>query len=467
MKLSRKNWNSYVTRLSAINKTAGKKMQAWINKHGTDNVEALVEYAYALTTSYGEAASAAACQMYDEIAEIQQAHVPPAEPKPTQHINYVDKAIRSTLDRAPSTVPSTVSEMVKRTGAETTLKNAQRDGAYFAWVPNGDTCAFCLTLASNGWRRASRKTVNGDHADHIHQNCNCEFAISFNGPGEIEGYDPDKYLAMYEGAEGSSWKDKVNSMRREHYAANKDMINAQKRAAYARRTTYKMAGEVELPKDFGVPTKGTQISAEQLAEFEEKARAVGIEFDTKGAEPYGGFDTYCGDPKVLDQMIDDIVESKAYWGINNQEMPIKLRYESLGNIDDLAKTKGGVITLNKDIFDDTDYLKRYYSYLASHGTVEDQTWFVRGTDYRSVIWHEIGHRLFKYDNEMYGKVRKIILAEHEDIRAFGLKYLSQYAIISERGKYVELLSELLSATRSSDETRRAIAERILQEVIKP
>lgn len=237
MKLSRKNWNSYVTRLSAINKTAGKKMQAWIDKHGTNNVEALVEYAYALTTSYGEAASAAACQMYDEIAAIQKAHVPPAEPKPTQHINYVDKAIRSTLDRAPSTVPGTVSEMVKRTGAETTLKNAQRDGAYFAWVPNGDTCAFCLTLASNGWRRASRKTVNGDHADHIHQNCNCEFAISFNGPGQIEGYDPDKYLAMYEGAEGSSWKDKVNAMRREQYAANKDAINAQKRAAYARRKT--------------------------------------------------------------------------------------------------------------------------------------------------------------------------------------------------------------------------------------
>lgn len=236
MKLSRKNWNSYVTRLSAINKTAGKKMQAWINKHGTDNVEALVEYAYALTSKYGEAASAVACQMYDEIAAIQKVHVPPAEPKPTQNIKYVDKAIRSTLDRAPSTVPSTVSEMVKRTGAETTLKNAKRDGAYFAWVPNGDTCAFCITLASNGWRRASKKTINGDHAEHIHKNCDCEFAISFNGPGEIEGYDPDKYLAMYEGAEGASWKDKVNAMRRAQYAADPEKFRAQKRASYARKT---------------------------------------------------------------------------------------------------------------------------------------------------------------------------------------------------------------------------------------
>lgn len=235
MKLSRKSWNNYVSMLSAINKTAGRKMQAWIEIHGTNDVEALVEYAYALTTKYGEAASATACQMYDEIAELQKANVPPAMPKPTQNIKYVDKAVRSTLDRAPSMVPSTVSEIVKRTGAETTLKNALRDGAYFAWVPNGDTCAFCITLASNGWRRASKRTINGDHAEHIHKNCDCEFAISFNGPGQIEGYDPDKYLKMYENAEGENWKDKVNSMRRANYAANKDVINAQKRAAYAAR----------------------------------------------------------------------------------------------------------------------------------------------------------------------------------------------------------------------------------------
>lgn len=236
MKLSRTNWNNYVTRLSAINKTAGRKMLAYIEKHGTEDVDALVEYAYALATKYGEAASAVACEMYDEIATVQNAHVPPAVPKQPQNIRYVGAAVRGALSRAPSTVPSTVSELVKRTGAETTLKNAKRDGAYFAWVPNGDTCAFCITLASNGWRKASKKTINGDHAEHIHKNCDCEFAISFNGPGEIEGYDPDKYLAMYEGAEGSSWKDKVNSMRRAHYAANKDAINAQKRAAYAKKT---------------------------------------------------------------------------------------------------------------------------------------------------------------------------------------------------------------------------------------
>lgn len=243
MRLSRKEWNKYVSMLSAINKTAGLKMQAWIDKNGTGNVEALVEYAYMLTTRYGEASSALACQMYDEIAAMQTAQVPPAEPKAPQHARYVDKAVRSTMDRAPSLIPATVSEMVKRTGAETTLKNALRDGAYFAWVPNGDSCAFCRILASNGWRKASKKTINGDHAEHIHKNCDCEFAVSFNGPGEIEGYEPERYLEEYDRSEGMWWKDKVNFMRRADYEKNKDEINAQKRAAYEARKEREKSGQ--------------------------------------------------------------------------------------------------------------------------------------------------------------------------------------------------------------------------------
>ena len=57
----------------------------------------------------------------------------------------------------------------------------------------------------------------------------------FDGKPEYAGYDPDKYLEMYENAEGNSSKDKINALRREKYQQNKDKINAQKRAAYAKR----------------------------------------------------------------------------------------------------------------------------------------------------------------------------------------------------------------------------------------
>ncbi len=55
----------------------------------------------------------------------------------------------------------------------------------------------------------------------------------FDHSSMIAGYDPDKYLAMYKGAKGNSSQAKLNALRRERYAKNRDKINAQKRAAYA------------------------------------------------------------------------------------------------------------------------------------------------------------------------------------------------------------------------------------------
>ena len=93
-----------------------------------------------------------------------------------------------------------------------------------------DTCPFCLMLASRGWRRAGKKTLQGGHARHIHANCDCEYAVRFDSNTNVAGYDPEKYLAQYNAANGD-----INAMRRAQYAQNKDKINAQKRAAYAER----------------------------------------------------------------------------------------------------------------------------------------------------------------------------------------------------------------------------------------
>lgn len=136
--------------------------------------------------------------------------------------------VNATKDQNPANLPNGVSRLVKRAGADTSLRNAARDGAEWAWVPHGDTCPFCITLASNGWQNASDKVLKGGHAQHIHANCDCEFAIRFDHRTTVAGYDPEKYLAQYNAAGGD-----INAMRRIDYAARKDAINAQKRAAYA------------------------------------------------------------------------------------------------------------------------------------------------------------------------------------------------------------------------------------------
>jgi hypothetical protein len=125
--------------------------------------------------------------------------------------------------------------MVKMTGVDTTMRNAIRDSAEWAWIPRGDTCAFCISLASNGWQHASESQMKGGHAEHIHANCDCTFAIRFDSDSGVAGYDPRRYREMYNDAEGRSSRAKINAMRRQIYAENSEEINAQKRDNYAAR----------------------------------------------------------------------------------------------------------------------------------------------------------------------------------------------------------------------------------------
>lgn len=229
MQIPEKSWVEYIDRLARLNEEAGRKMADYIAKHGTGNADALIAYAQALVQKYGEGSAELACQMYDAVAEASGIDVPPAEPAPPADYGETAKMVNATK-QSPPLLQSGVSRLVKRAGADTTLKNAIRDGAEWAWVPHGDTCPFCITLASRGWQKASKKALKGDHAEHIHANCDCEYAIRFDSRTTVAGYDPDKYLEQYYDHGGD-----INAMRRAQYAKNKNAINAQKRAAYAAR----------------------------------------------------------------------------------------------------------------------------------------------------------------------------------------------------------------------------------------
>ena len=218
-----------MARLARLNQRAGQLMADYIAAHGTGDTDALIAYAHALVTKYGEGSAELACQMYDALAASARAGVPAAEPAEPASYGEIARMVQATK-ASPPQMQRGVSRLVKRAGADTTLKNALRDGAEFAWIPQGDTCAFCLTLASRGWQKASQAAIKGGHAEHIHANCDCEYAIRFDGRSTVAGYDPDKYLRQYRAA-GSD----VNALRRVNYAANRERINAQKRAAYALR----------------------------------------------------------------------------------------------------------------------------------------------------------------------------------------------------------------------------------------
>lgn len=244
-----------MARLARLNQRAGQLMADYIAAHGTGDTDALIAYAHALVTKYGEGSAELACQMYDALAAAARAEVPAAEPAEPASYGEIARMVQATK-ASPPQMQRGVSRLVKRVGADTTLKNALRDGAEFAWVPQGDTCAFCLTLASRGWQKASQAAIKGGHAEHIHANCDCEYAIRFDGASTVAGYDPEKYLKQYRDA-GSD----VNALRRVNYARNRERINAQKRAAYAARK----ALEAET-----LPTSGGMLDV--LEEYQRNAK---------------------------------------------------------------------------------------------------------------------------------------------------------------------------------------------------
>lgn len=230
MRITEKAWAEYIRRLAGLNEKAGQLMAEYIAAHGTDDARALIAYANALVTKYGEGSAELACQMYDALAAASNVSVPAAVPAATAEYGEVARMVNATKNQNPANLPNGVCRLVKRAAADTTLHNAIRDGAEWAWVPHGDTCPFCIMLASNGWQQASKKLLKGGHAEHIHANCDCEFAVRFNSSTNVAGYDPEKYLQQYRAA-GSD----VKAMRRIDYAKNHERINAQKRAAYAAR----------------------------------------------------------------------------------------------------------------------------------------------------------------------------------------------------------------------------------------
>lgn len=226
------DWERYIARLKKISDKAAAEMQAYVDRFGFGNTTAIINHAYALATRYGEAAATAACDMYDAVAAVSRVSVPAAIPAETATYGDMAKAINGAIKQAAEgQVPQIVGRKVKQAGADTTLKNAIRDGAEFAWIPHGDTCAFCITLASRGWQTASEKALKEGHAEHIHSNCDCEYAVRFSDRDGVRGYNPDIYKRIYD-SHGSD----INAIRREQYQKNKEKINEQKREAYAKRT---------------------------------------------------------------------------------------------------------------------------------------------------------------------------------------------------------------------------------------
>lgn len=156
MTISRKVWQRYIDGLRKVNDEAVRLAWRYLETHDVltqEGTNALIEYCYGLATKYGEAAAELACEMYDALAAATGATVAPAIPAATATMQETAKAVVGTLKTGNNEiVSSAVGRIVKMAGVDTTMQNALRDGAEWAWIPVGDTCAFASRLRQEAGR---------------------------------------------------------------------------------------------------------------------------------------------------------------------------------------------------------------------------------------------------------------------------------------------------------------------------
>ena len=211
-----------------------------------------------------------------------------------------------------------------------------------------------------------------------------------------------------------------------------------------------------LPKNFeDTRTIGETISPEDLSAFINKANSKGIQIGYK-KNPSGGFETYRGDPAVLDELLDRFEEqqnSKLYR--NSGAGKITLKYDDIRDARNVietgtfAQTNGTTITLNKFMFDDSDYLEKEYIKAVKQGL------FVKGTTHHNIADHEVGHILDRKVKSLYTRTLHIITSLAKDegvsVTSFIKNNISIYAATQEMNEHFpELIPEINSMLNSGN-----------------
>ena len=180
-------------------------------QNATATRDALLEVVPLLVAQYGETAAAVAADFYDNLRE--QAAAPGrfsavlADPVDVEELRG---QIRWSIDPLFSANPDPqaalgrleikVDEFTLQPGRDTISASAAKDPAKARWarVPVGDTCAFCLALASRG--AVYRSAESAGQARKFHGKCDCTPSPFWGNEPYPDGYDPDALYEQYNAA---------------------------------------------------------------------------------------------------------------------------------------------------------------------------------------------------------------------------------------------------------------------------
>lgn len=180
-----------------------------LNADGTR--DALLEAVPLLVATYGEVAATVAADFYEELrdaARVAGRFTP--LPVTSFDLEALAGRIRWSVGPLYSGSPDPagalgrlelqVDEFTLQQGRETIAESVARDPAGPRWarVPMGDTCKFCITLASRG--PVYRSAESAGRGRRFHGKCDCQATPIWPNDPLPEGYDPDALYEQYNAA---------------------------------------------------------------------------------------------------------------------------------------------------------------------------------------------------------------------------------------------------------------------------
>lgn len=217
-------------------------------------------------------------------------------------------------------------------------------------------------------------------------------------------------------------------MKREEFLAQGGVIpdSVLQKEAELRLTSDEEDGIIESQKDstnggkIKWNPKGENLNAEQKRELREYAESKGIVLT--------GYAKTDVDVSLMKQVMDDAsFLLQTYPELSGtKEKPFTLKVVNGMDANDFAMTARGndshIIQLNANAFRDEKKLAEEYQKLVDDG------WFVKGTTYRSIVMHEMGH-MYANTHKIDGfEIAKRVLGmDDKNTSIYILENLSEYA----------------------------------------
>lgn len=201
------------------------------------------------------------------------------------------------------------------------------------------------------------------------------------------------------------------------------------------------------------PDEGRRLTKQEKADLRAYAREKGVRLELPRS---------CdADPAVLRKYADAAnkvaSEFPELFGEGSRPLTIRVRTLADGDLGFSPSKARHVVDVSEASVRSERALAREYKKLADEG------WFVPGTSYEAVIYHELGHR-YASRNKISGmRIARAIIGSKDKTRIeFEVeKLLSKYAIAYENGS--EIVSEVFSAWFS--DTGNKFAEQVMRRIL--